>query len=803
MIESTFRRWLLALLVTALVAWPVLAEEDAPPEKPAAPAAAASAQADASATAKPAEGVTPAAPAAPDTGPLPGHSSHGEAFNQGPRQKAYLMPGTGRINFPVTTKNPEVQRFINQGIGQLHGFWYYEAERSFRQAAMIDPDCAIAYLGMAMANDSNVKRGKPFIQKAMELKDKASKREQMYIEAQNAYLNADPKKDKERKQAFIDALEAITHDFPDDIEAKAFLGLHLWEWRGSIPISSYQAVDAILQQVLAANPMHPVHHYRIHLWDGKRAATALNSAARCGQSAPGIAHMWHMAGHIFDKVQRYDDAAWQQEASARTDHAFMMRDRVMPDQIHNYAHNNEWLCRSLMSIGRVGDAADLAMNMIELPRHPKYNNGGGSNTYGKRRLFDVLERFEMWDEILACTGNVYLSAEDDNDRIRNLRIGGVALLAKGDRPGAEAMVAELDTFLTEKKAAQDKAGDDAAAKATEEKKDEKAVTKAREDARKKLNDPVQKAETALNEIRGWLAMADGKKDEAIKLIEAAKDTPKWRLAYAYFEAGDAKKAEDTAKGEVSKRKNQTHPLAVLADIQFRAGRKDAAVETFKQLHELAAQVDLKAAPFARLAPIAKEVGLLKEDWRPALTLRNDSGIRPSLDTLGPFRWSPSPAPSWKLPDGDGKIVGLDRYHGKPVIVIFYLGYGCVHCTEQLNAFAPMVEEFTKAGIEIVGVSTDNVVDLHKALKPVEKDGGFAFQLVSNADLSIFKDYRAYDDFEKQPLHGTFLIDANGLVRWQDVGFEPFMDGKFLLKEAGRLLKLPVKGGSGSVAKTSE
>ena len=74
---------------------------------------------------------------------------HGEVFNEGPRQAAYLMGDTGNVTFPITSANPEAQAFFNQGIGQLHGFWYFEAERSFRQVAMLDPNCAMAYWGMA------------------------------------------------------------------------------------------------------------------------------------------------------------------------------------------------------------------------------------------------------------------------------------------------------------------------------------------------------------------------------------------------------------------------------------------------------------------------------------------------------------------------------------------------------------------------------------------------------------------------------------------------------------------------------
>ena len=120
------------------------------------------------ATEKPAEKDVPA-----------GHSYHGEAFNEGPRQKAYLMPGTGKVHFPATTKFPLAQKFIDQGLGQVFGFWYFEAERSFRQAAAIDPDCAVAYWGMALSNKNNTKRAKGFLKKAIARKKSATEREKL------------------------------------------------------------------------------------------------------------------------------------------------------------------------------------------------------------------------------------------------------------------------------------------------------------------------------------------------------------------------------------------------------------------------------------------------------------------------------------------------------------------------------------------------------------------------------------------------------------------------------------------------
>src|SRR6478609_301890 len=73
------------------------------------------------------------------TGDAFGESHMGAMFNEGPRQAAKLLSGQGRIKFPATTKNAEAQKFVEQGVGQLHGFYYLEAERSFRQAAALDP----------------------------------------------------------------------------------------------------------------------------------------------------------------------------------------------------------------------------------------------------------------------------------------------------------------------------------------------------------------------------------------------------------------------------------------------------------------------------------------------------------------------------------------------------------------------------------------------------------------------------------------------------------------------------------------
>ena len=408
---------------------------------------------------------------APDDSPpaVPGHSSHGAAYDEGPRQSAYLMPGMPEIHFPVTTTNELAQQFFTQGVGQLHGFWYFEAERSFRQAAVHDPNCAMAYWGLTMANQGNTNRAVPMIRDATRLRAGASHREQLWIDDLADFRQTTPagakRNEKERNQEHIRALENIVFEFPEDIEAKAFLAFTIWSAAGKgLPISSAQGVESLLKEVFAAQPMHPAHHYRIHLWDGEKdptAVRALPSAARCGQTSPGIAHLWHMPGHTFNKLKRYDDMAWQQEASQRTDHAQMIRDRVLPDQIHNYAHNAEWLIQTLNYIGRVRDALTLAKNLIELPQHPHFNapgltNGGtpyregdgGSASHGRRRLMETLLRYELWDEAIALADTFYLEPTDRGlEQARRARLLGVAQFARGRTNEAHTQLAAIETAV--------------------------------------------------------------------------------------------------------------------------------------------------------------------------------------------------------------------------------------------------------------------------------------------------------------------------------------------------------------------
>ncbi len=881
------RRWFcLAAISTMTLGLTVADGQDAPAKKEAPPAKNPGTKQPATKTATPepakqaikpnptsvprGEPIKDLSAAARKLDPLAGHSAHGEAFNEGPRQRAYLMGGTGRVNLTVTTKSPDAQKFFNQGIGQVHGFWTYEAERSFRQAAALDPDCAMAYWGMALANFGNDKRGKSFLAEAVKRRGQVSRREQMWIDSLSVYFNG--KGDgKARRKAFVDKLDELAIEFPDELEAKAFLAWGIWDAnRHGQAFDSHTSLDSIIGQVLQREPLHPVHHYRIHLWDYKKSELALQSAALCGPSAPTIAHMWHMPGHIYWRLARYHDSAYQQEAAARADHAQMIRDHVLPYQIGNYAHNNEWCCRSLINIGRVHDAVELAKNMIEQPRHPALNtitNGGSSAHYGRARLIEVLNRYELWDEaVAACEGThegTHLEPTDQFDeQVKRLRMLGRAYLGKGDTAKGKAVIADVGQRLADVRAQQDKAGKEAEDKAraarkpaqpkdakpadakpadakpgdakaaakvnnetvkppsplrgegrgegkaadgkskdgkpkdgkqpeTEEQKLARELAKVREDARRPFEGKVTQLTQAIDELNGRLALIEGRHDEGLKLLEKGNGVLKEHLAVFHSLAGKHDKAVQLAKQAKDANKNEVHPLAVYVDVLYRAGKKDDARKAFDDLRAISETIDLDVPAIERLTPIAKEFGF-PADWRRPRETPGDMGQRPPLASLGPFRWEPVKADPWNLPTGDGGSATLAHYRGKPVIVIFYLGYGCLHCAQQIEKFAPKIEEFRKAGIELVAVSSDTTDDLEKSIKKYQAEKSpprvFPMPLVADPELRVFRQYRAYDDFERAPLHGTFLIDGGGLIRWQDIGPDPFMDADFLLAESERLLK---------------
>ena len=727
--------------------------------------------------------------------PAPGHSHVGESFDDGPRQTAIIIDGTGNVSFPVTTTWAKGQQMFNQGIGQLHGFWYYEAERTFRQIAAEDPNCAMAYWGMSMANWENTKRSKGFIAKAVELKDKVSERERLYISAQESFLADEPKDVKKRRQKLIEDIENIIHEYPDDLEAKAILVVRLWQFshRG-IPIGSRESVDAIMQQIFKENPLHPAHHFRIHLWDGKKPVRALSSAAVLHQTAPSIAHMWHMSGHIYSKLKRYAESAYHQEASARIDHNKQSEFRVLPDTIHNYAHNNEWLIRNWHYVGKVNDSILMSKGLIDNPQHPKlnhYGKGYSSSAFGRKRLVETLEQFEQWDMILELSKTHYLEpTENEKLQAERLLVIGRTHFEKQDPNSLNNILDQINQRVSKYEEIKKKKTEEAKKKAESEKKKKEEVDKIVKDAARSSEDKLKYLRPIRDELSVCHELLQGEKldDERAKKIKRKKPA----LAMLHLKYGEKSKAKEIALQAVNDGKNQVLPLATYIHVLESMGDQSESEKQFRILQNQSSLIDIEFSPFTRVLPVAKRL-VGTENWKTDKSWRGEDfgDNKPEkLNHLGPLVYQSPSAPNFDLLCEDGTRVSLESFSGKPILLIFYLGHNCEHCVEQLNNITPFAKEFENSGIEIVAVGPEKLSELAKAHNLCSSgEEGFPFKLYSDLESGSFKDYRSYDDFEGMPLHGVFLIDKSSKLRWMDVGPEPFQDIKFLLRESKRLLSM--------------
>ncbi len=115
------------------------------------------------------------------------------------------------------------------------------------------------------------------------------------------------------------------------------------------------------------------------------------------------------------------------------------------------------------------------------------------------------------------------------------------------------------------------------------------------------------------------------------------------------------------------------------------------------------------------------------------------------------------------------------------MVVFYYGYGCSHCVAQLFAINEELEKFKAAGAKVVAVSSDS--SDHTAGK-FREYGRFDFDVVADVDNAVATRWGCYraatGSVEEDRQHGTFVIDREGIVRWANTGYEPFIDNASLL-----------------------
>ncbi len=229
------------------------------------------------------------------------------------------VDGLGSISFP-NSGNAAAQAPFIRGVLLLHSFEYQPAAESFRQAQGADPAFALAYWGEAMTYNHPLwqQQDRDAALKALlrlgptpaaRAERAPNDRERQYLAAVESLYAGSPDK-HDRDQAYMRAMARLSSTYPEDMEARAFYALAILGSRDGVrDFATYMRAAATVQPVFDANPDHPgAAHYLIHSFDDPiHAPLGLPAARRYASIAPAAAHAQHMTSHIFVALGMWDD----------------------------------------------------------------------------------------------------------------------------------------------------------------------------------------------------------------------------------------------------------------------------------------------------------------------------------------------------------------------------------------------------------------------------------------------------------------------------------------------------------------
>jgi len=365
-----------------------------------------------------------------------------------------FFEGLGSYSRKITTNSPSAQRYFNQGLAFLHGFNHGAAIRSFQEAARLDPKCAMAHWGIALACGPHInltavpppaaELAWKELQLAQQNAEHASPVERNLIEALSHRYADKPQDRAPLDQAYADAMRMVWQKYPNDQDvgvffAEAMMDLRPWnQWtpQGQ-PTPGTDEILATLDAVLKLNPRHPfANHLYIHANEASlHPERAMAAANRLRTLQPGVAHNVHMPSHIDIRCGRWHQAVDTNLRAIAADRRY--RQIVGPPVgfINVYiAHNRHMLAYAAMMTGQRALAMKQIRAMVaETPSDFLKENATQAEGFVAMPL-EVMVRFGMWDEILAEPDNYpeYMTGT----RAFHHAARAIAYAAKGDTENA-------------------------------------------------------------------------------------------------------------------------------------------------------------------------------------------------------------------------------------------------------------------------------------------------------------------------------------------------------------------------------
>lgn len=360
-------------------------------------------------------------PGEPEGGAPPAAESP-EAEPPDPDRTAPLLTGMAELDHPLSSPSEMARRFFNQGMVLSYGFNHAEAERSFREAARLDPGCAMCWWGVALVlgpninaamEDESVPKAWEALTKAKELAPEADRREQDYIEALAQRYAPEPVEDRsELDRAYAGAMRDLVQKHPDDVHARvllaeALMDLHPWDYwsRDGQPREWTPEILGLLEGAMAEDPDHPgANHFYIHAVEASRTPVrGMEAAGRLGKVAPGAGHLVHMPSHIYIRTGRYQDAIEANQRAVASDDEYVTQCHAQGIYPLAYMpHNRHFLWVSATLAGRKELAVEAAEQIAERIDHDNMRQEGlGTLQHFWSSPLWAYVRFGEWDRILA------------------------------------------------------------------------------------------------------------------------------------------------------------------------------------------------------------------------------------------------------------------------------------------------------------------------------------------------------------------------------------------------------------------